>query len=257
MHKIAFYIAGYPVAWFGIFIAIAFVLGLWTAARRGMRDGLHPDQIMDLGPWLIIGTIVGARAWYVITYWQDSFAGRPLTEIFMVQHGGLVFYGGLVGASLATLIYLYRKKLPIWKFGDALAPSIALGYVFGRMGCLMNGCCYGRACDLPWAIHFPPGHETYPAGVHPTEIYDALLSAALYGGLAWLYRHKKFDGQVFATYLIFYAVIRSIVELFRGDYLPDHIHGGLLTPAQLFGMGVILAGVLLLWKLPRPQKQPA
>src|SRR5260221_7774105 len=110
MHKITCVIAVYPVAFIGILIAIAFVLGLWTAARRGMRDGLHPDQIMDLGPWLIIGTIVGARAWYVITYWQDSFAGRPLTEIFMVQHGGLVFYGGLVGATLATLITFIAKS---------------------------------------------------------------------------------------------------------------------------------------------------
>src|SRR5260221_12382865 len=187
MHKITCVIAVYPVAFIGIYIAIAFVLGLWTAARRGMRDGLHPDQIMDLGPWLIIGTIVGARAWYVITYWQDSFAGRPWTEIFMVQHGGLVFYGGLVGASLATLIYLHRKKLPIWKFGDALAPSIALGYVFGRMGCLMNGCCYGRGCDLPWAIQFPEGSDAHALGpVHPTQIYDALLSAGLYSGLARL-----------------------------------------------------------------------
>ena len=257
MHKIAFYIGSYPVAWFGIFIAIAFVLGLWTASRRGLRDGLSPESVMDVGPWLIIGTIVGARLWYVVTYWNDSFAGKPWTEIFMVQHGGIVFYGGLVGATAATLIYLRRKKLPIWKFGDALAPSIALGYVFGRMGCLMNGCCYGRACELPWAIHFPPDHETHGIGVHPTQIYDALLSAALYGGLAWLYRHKRFDGQVFATYLICYAVTRSVVELFRGDYPETHIHGGFFTPAQLVSVAILAAGVILLVKLPPRQKLPA
>jgi phosphatidylglycerol:prolipoprotein diacylglycerol transferase len=245
------------VAWFGIFIAIAFVLGLWTAARRGVRDGFSPEQIMDVGPWLIIGTIVGARLWYVVTYWQESFASQPWTEIFMVQHGGLVFYGGLVGATAATLIYVHRKRLPVWKLGDALAPSIALGYVFGRMGCLMNGCCYGRSCDLPWAIHFPLDHETHGVGVHPTQFYDAILSAALYAGLAWLYRHKRFDGQVFATYLICYAVTRSVVELFRGDYPPGHIHGGLFTPAQLVSVAIVTAGIFLLWKLPRPVKQPA
>ena len=260
MHKIAFYIGSYPVAWFGIFIAIAFVLGLWTASRRGLRDGLSPESIMDVGPWLILGTIVGARLWYVVTYWNEAFAGKPWTEIFMVQHGGIVFYGGLAGASAATLIYLRRKKLPIWKFGDALAPSIALGYVFGRMGCLMNGCCYGRACELPWAIHFPADHETHGIGVHPTQIYDALLSAALYGGLAWLYRHKRFDGQVFATYLICYAVTRSVVELFRGDYPESHIHAGFFTPAQLVSVAILAAGVILLVKLPRNisgQKLPA
>ena len=175
----------------------------------------------------------------------------------MVQHGGLVFYGGLVGATAATLIYLYRKKLPMWKFGDAVAPSIALGYVFGRLGCLMNGCCYGRQCELPWAIHFPSDHATHGAAVHPTQIYDAVLNAILYAGLAWLYRHKKFDGQVFAAYLVCYAVIRTIVESFRGDYPPSHIHGGLFTPAQLVGVAILAAGLILLWKLPRIQKQAA
>jgi phosphatidylglycerol---prolipoprotein diacylglyceryl transferase len=256
VHKIAFHIGNYPVAWFGIFVAIAFVLGLWTAARRGARDGLTADQMMDAGPWLILGTIVGARLWYVVTYWQEGFAREPWTEIFMVQRGGLVFYGGLVGASAATLIYLIRKKIPIWKFGDAVAPSIALGYVFGRMGCLMNGCCYGRTCDLPWAIHFPQDHPTHGASVHPTQIYDAILSGLLYLGLAWLHRRKRFDGQIFAAYLICYAVIRSIVESFRGDYSESHIHG-IFTPAQLFGVVILAVGLILFWKLPRPQKQAA
>jgi phosphatidylglycerol:prolipoprotein diacylglycerol transferase len=97
----------------------------------------------------------------------------------MIQHGGLVYYGGLIGAMLAGIGYLYWKKLPVWKIADILAPSIALGSVFGRIGCLLNGCCYGRACDLPWAIHFPADHETHGAGVHPTEIYDALLNLIL------------------------------------------------------------------------------
>jgi len=257
VHKTAFYIGNYPVAWYGVLVAIAFVIGLWTASRRALRDGLSPEAIMDAGPWIIIGTIIGARLWYVVTYWNESFAGQPWKEIFMVQHGGLVFYGGLIGASAATLIYLYRKKLPVWKFGDAVAPSIALGYVFGRMGCLMNGCCYGRACDLPWAIHFPQGHETYPAGVHPTQIYDAGLNLFLYAGLAWLYRHKRFDGQVFAAYLVGYAVTRSVVELFRGDYSGAHIHASFFTPAQLVSVVILATGFVLLWKLPRRERQPA
>jgi phosphatidylglycerol:prolipoprotein diacylglycerol transferase len=257
VHKTAFYIASYPVAWYGVMVAVAFVVGLWTASRRALRYNLSPDAIMDAGPWLIIGTIIGARLWYVVTYWNESFAGQPWKEIFMVQHGGLVFYGGLVGASAATLIYLFRNKLPIWKFADAVAPSIALGYVFGRIGCLMNGCCYGRACDLPWAIHFPKDHETHGEGVHPTQIYDSLLNLVLYLGLAWLYRRKKFDGQVFALYLVGYAVTRSIVEVFRGDYNGAHIHGGFFTPAQLVSAAILATGLVLLWKLPRQETQPA
>ncbi|MDB6111572.1 MAG: prolipoprotein diacylglyceryl transferase, partial [Pedosphaera sp.] len=171
---------------------------------------------------------------------------------FMVQHGGLVFYGGLIGATLAGIIYIRLKKLPLWKVADIMAPSIALGYVFGRIGCLMNGCCYGRACSMPWAITFPQGHETTGVPVHPTQIYDSLLNLGFYLFLAWLYRRKKFDGQVFAAYLIGYALLRSFVEYFRGDY-PVHYLGGWATPAQLVSIGIIAGGLLLLLLLPRPQ----
>jgi phosphatidylglycerol:prolipoprotein diacylglycerol transferase len=223
--------------------------GLWTASRRAMRSGINPDTIIDLGPWLLVGAIIGARTLYVVSYWNESFAGRPLTEIFMVQHGGLVYYGGLIGASLACVLFVSLKKLPLWRLADILAPSVALGSFFGRWGCLLNGCCYGRPTTLPWGIQFPKGHETYPNYVHPTEIYDSLLNLGLYLFLAWLFRRKSFDGQVFAVYLICYAVLRSFVELFRGDYTLVHYWGG-LTPGQVVSIGIVLAGVLLLWKLP-------
>jgi phosphatidylglycerol:prolipoprotein diacylglycerol transferase len=97
---------------------------------------------------------------------------------------------------------------------------------------------------LPWAIHFPEGHETYPHAVHPTQIYDSLLNLALYLTLAWLYRRKKFDGQVFSVYLMCYAITRSIVESFRGDYDAAHRHGG-LTPAHLVSIGIFATGAVL------------
>ena len=235
---------------------IGFVTGLWTAGRRGARDGISPQLIQDLGLWIIIGTIVGARALHVISYWKEEFADKPFTEVFMVWHGGLVFYGGLIGASLATVLYARSKRLPLWKLADALAPSISLGYFFGRLGCLMNGCCYGRPTDVPWAIHFPEGVTPYSTGVHPTQLYESCLGLALYGALAWLYRRKKFDGQVFAAYLMSYAVLRSFVESFRGDYTVHYL-GGWATPAQLVSLGILAAGVLLYWQLPRKQVQPA
>src|SRR5688572_3148107 len=147
----------------------------------------------------------------------------------MVQKGGLVFYGGFIGASLALIIYCRLRGLPLWRFADALAPSIPLGYVFGRLGCFMNGCCFGKQCTAPWAVTYPRGHETFKfdaaaaTPVHPTQIYDSLLGLGLYLFLAWVYRRKKFDGQVFAAYLICYAFARSVVERFRGDYTPGHI----------------------------------
>lgn len=261
MHKIAFEIGSLSIHWYGVLVAAGFLAGIWTASRRGLRQGIAPERVIDASIWLIGGAIVGARALYVVSYWDKlfevpSYPAMPWLEIFMVQKGGLVFYGGLIGATGAGLLYVWKNKLPVWKFADTLAPSIALGYVPGRLGCLMNGCCYGKDTDLPWGIHFPPGHDTFGHGVHPTQIYDSLLSLALYLGLAWLYRRKKFDGQVFAAYLLCYAVTRSIVESFRGDY-PERYFGGVATPAHLVSIVIFTAGALLYWKLSGKPPSPA
>lgn len=254
MHPIAFQFGSFTIHWYGVMVALAFLAGLWTASRRGLRENFSPEKILDLGPWLIVGGLVGARIFYVVEYWREEFADKPFTEVFMIQHGGLVFYGGFIGAALAGIFYARLKKFQLWKLADVLAPSIALGSVFGRIGCLLNGCCYGRVSMLPWAIHFPIGHETYPEGVHPTEIYDSLLNLFLYLALAWFYRRKKFDGQIFALYLICYAVTRSFVEYFRGDYSAAHIHDG-LTPAHLMSLGIFAAGVVLWLTLSRQALQ--
>jgi phosphatidylglycerol:prolipoprotein diacylglycerol transferase len=251
VHKVAFEIGSFPVHWFGLLVAVGFIVGIWTAGRRAARDGIAAEKVADAGVWLIVGGILGARGLYVISYWKEQFAGAPWTEIFMVQHGGLVFYGGFIGGTLAALLYLWKAKLPLWKFADALAPSIALGSSIGRFGCLMNGCCYGRATAVPWAIHFPADHETKGMGVHPTQIYDSLLNLALCAALARLHRRKQFDGQVFAIYLMCYAVLRSFVEIFRGDY-PVRYLGGIATPAHLVSVGILLGGLFLYFLLPRP-----
>ncbi len=242
-------------------MALAFLAGLWTATRRARRAGIPGERIADVTLWLMVGAILGARVVYVTTYWKQEFADQPFVEVFMIQHGGLVYYGGLIGAVLAGVIAIQRLKLPLWKTADIFAPSIALGSVFGRLGCLLNGCCYGRACDLPWAITFTnPQSGQYsntPLGVplHPTQIYDALLNLLLYFFLAWMFRRKQFDGQIFATYLILYAVFRSVVEYFRGDYPGDHIHAG-LTSAQLGRVPIFFTGLALatiLARRPKPQ----
>jgi len=256
MHPIAFQWGSLSIHWYGVMVALGFLAGLWTAGRRGLRAGVAAEKIADLGPWLIVGAIAGARTLYVISYWRESFMGKPLWEIFAVWQGGLVYYGGLIGASLACIFYARWKDLPLWKLADILAPSIALGYVFGRIGCLLNGCCYGRACDLPWAIRFPPGNPLNPPThpVHPTEVYESLLNLGLYGALAWVFRRRKFDGQVFGVYLVGYALLRSFVEMFRGDY-PERQHylGGWATPAHLLSILILAAGLVLLRVLPRSE----
>jgi phosphatidylglycerol---prolipoprotein diacylglyceryl transferase len=262
VHPIAFHLGPLTIRWYGIMIATAFLVGLWTATRRARRENIPADRIADIVLWLMVGAILGARFVYVTTYWKDEFAGQPWWDMFMIQQGGLVFYGGFIGATLAGFIYIHWKKLPLWKTADVLAPSVALGSFFGRAGCFLNGCCYGKVSHLPWAIQFPNGsyawYQQFHEGlvgatdkslpVQPTEIYHGLLNLLLYFGLAWLFRHKKFDGQVFATYLIGYAIFRAFVECFRGDYPPDHIHhvlGLSLTPGQLVSIPLFIVGLAL------------
>jgi phosphatidylglycerol:prolipoprotein diacylglycerol transferase len=257
VHKIAFQFGGLTIYWYGILVALGFLAGFWTASRRAPREGISPEKISDLGMWLLVGAIVGARLLHVISYWRQEFAAKPWTEIFMVQHGGLVFYGGFMGSSLATIIYSRVKKLPLWKLADVLAPSIPLGHAFGRFGCLMTGCCYGIPSTVPWAIRFPEDHETKGVPVHPTQIYEALLNFALYGFLAWLFRRKRFDGQIFAVYLLGYAILRSIVESFRGDYRPAE-YTGALSPGQVISIFIFIAGIGLWFVMRRvPSAAPA
>jgi phosphatidylglycerol:prolipoprotein diacylglycerol transferase len=239
-----------------VFLAIGFLVGLWTASRRGVRAGIAPEKVLDSGVWLIVGTVIGARLLYVITYWEQSFAGQPFIEVFKVHQGGLVYYGGLIGASVAFLLYSTVKKLNLWKMADVLAPSISLGYAIGRNGCLMNGCCYGSPTDVPWCIHFPADHETAGLGVHPTQVYESILAFGLYILLAWLFRRKTFDGQVFAAYLIGYAVTRGFVEFFRGDY-EIHYLGHWATQAHLISFGILAAGLILYGVLARMKRAAA
>ncbi|HXD01447.1 MAG TPA: prolipoprotein diacylglyceryl transferase [Verrucomicrobiae bacterium] len=266
MHDIAFKLGPLTVHWYGILVAMGFLAGLWTASRRAQLVGIPPERVFDLGPWLILGGIAGGRILYVISYWNEEFAAHPFPAVFRIWEGGLIFYGGLIGATLGAMFYLHWKKLPMWKMADVLAPSVALGSAFGRIGCLMHGCCFGRVCStgLPWGIQFPNGSPAWDKQhgdglvgaldpslpVHPTEIYDSLLNFCFYLFLAWLFRRKKFDGQVFAVYLIGYAILRSFVEYFRGDY-PVHYLGGIATPAQVVSIGIIVGGLLLLFLLPR------
>lgn len=237
-------------------VGLGFMLGLWAASRNCRSSGLEPQLPYDLAPWLILGGLLGARALYVFSYWDRDFRGQSWTEIFAIWQGGLVFYGGLIGGSIAGIYRIWQLRLPLWRVADALAPGIALGHIFGRMGCLMNGCCYGRPCELAWAIRYPKGHVTFPANldhaipVHPAPIYEALLNLAFFGILTWLHRRRRFDGQVFGVYLIGYAFIRTFCEYYRGDYsvVSDPLHG-VLTPGQWTSLLTGGAGIALLaWR---------
>jgi len=251
---IAFHVGNFAIYWYGILAASGFGVGLWTASRRASKlSSLPRDAIADLGPWLIVGGLVGARLWFVVSYWREDFAGRPLWEIFNVRGGGLVFYGGLVGAVLAGGFFARRRHLPLWDLGDVLAPGIALGHAFGRLGCFMNGCCFGGPTTLPWGVARPDAPAGQIVLVHPTQLYEALMLLGLSAALAWHYRRRQFSGHTFAVYLIAYAVVRFVVEFLRGDYGDFRFAG--LKPGQTFSVVILAAGVALY--LTRRPKTPS
>lgn len=256
MKPILFHFGDLSLHSFGVMVALGFLAGLWVAARNARQAGLSGDVVYDLAPWLVIGGLVGARALYVISYWDRDFAGRPISEVFAVWKGGLVFYGGLIVATLAGIWRLHQLKLPIWTLADCLAPGIVLGHVFGRFGCLLNGCCYGRPYDGFGAIRFPKDHVTGGAPIHPAQLYEAGLNLLFFGLLMTAFSRRKFPGQVFCLYLMGYAVLRSTVEVFRGDYAQE-TPGAIsrLTPGQFTSILILGAGVVL-FQILRSRSQP-
>src|SRR4249919_2448653 len=177
MHPILFSIGNWPVYSYGVLLALAYLSGLQLAVIRARRAGLDAARIMDLGIYLIIAALVGAKLMLVVV--DFSYYRANPKEILSLARAGGVFYGGLIAALVVGLLLVKRYKLPVWKTADLIAPGIALGHVIGRLGCLMAGCCYGRHTDLPWGITFTSPVAADNAGtplgtpLHPTQLYDA------------------------------------------------------------------------------------
>ncbi len=246
MHPILFRLGPLDIHTYGVLVAVGFLVGIAVAARRAKNEGLKPEQITDLGVWLIVAGMLGGKVFHIVFFWDEFITGWR-TEGIKSLREGFVFYGGLIGASLATILYTRLKQLPLWKIADACAPSVALGHAFGRLGCFFNGCCFGKAGTLPWGVRFPEPHFTYGYPVHPTQLYEAVGNIAIFLGLTAFYRHKRFDGRVWWMYVLSYGVLRFIVEFFRGDYSTYNF--GNFTIAHLIAaVMVLLAACAIFWQ---------
>lgn len=222
MHPILFEIAGFPVYTYGVLLAAAYLLGLQFALMRARARGLDGNRVMDLGIWIIISALLGAKLLLLIVDF-DTFSRNP-SELFTLVRSGGVFYGGLIAAVVVALWYLRRHRMPMWTVTDVFAPGIALGHVIGRMGCLFAGCCFGRPTDVPWAITFTNQYAAENVGtplhtpLHPTQLYEAgaelLILVVL---LATEKRGRPYPGRTFWLYMLLYGISRFIVEIYRGD----------------------------------------
>lgn len=237
---------------YGLLVASGFFSGVLLAARWAKQDGLDQQRILDLCFYIALAALVGGRALYIIVEYR-YFLSNPI-EVLKFWKGGLVFYGGLIGAVSVSWYYMVKHKLPIWQVADVLAPCLALGQAVGRWGCFFAGCCYGVQTDVPWAITFIDPKSLAPLNValHPTQIYLSLNALIIFGVLVWLRKRKSFNGQVFWVYGILYSIGRFIIEFYRGDdrgyAVPD-----ILSTSQFIGIFVLIFSIFMLARL-RSQK---
>jgi phosphatidylglycerol:prolipoprotein diacylglycerol transferase len=207
---------------YGVLLAAAYLFGLQLARVRAKARGLDANRILDLGIYIIISALIGAKLLLLITDFR-TFSANPRELLTLARSGG-VFYGGLILAVVVALIYIRKIGLPLWTTCDVFAPGIALGHVIGRFGCLFAGCCYGKEAHVPWAITFTDpfaaSNVGTPLGVplHPTQLYEA--GAELLILIVLLLTERKgrpFPGRTFWLYMLLYAISRFIIEFFRGD----------------------------------------
>lgn len=209
MHPILLNTGFFTVYSYGVMLAVAFLAGILVAMYFAEREGIDPEVVLDIALWTIISAIAGARVLYVILFLHE-FSGN-LLEIFMIQHGGLVFYGGLIASLIAIHFRARAVNLSLWKAFDIASPAALLGYSIARVGCFLNGCCYGVPASVPWAVVFPDlsGHR------HPTQLYASLTVFMIFIIIVLLWRKKRFEGQIFLESVMMYSVYRFAIEFLR------------------------------------------
>ncbi len=254
MHPILIEFGFVKIFTYGVLVASGFFAGIVLAARQGTEEGLDPQKILDLCFYILIAAILGGRILYIIVEYK-YFAANPL-EMLKFWKGGLVFYGGLIGAVGVGGYLIGKYQLPFWKTGDILAPSLAIGQAIGRWGCYFAGCCYGAPTDVPWAITFTNEKSLAPLNIplHPTQIYLSLNALAIFGVLMWLRKRKQFDGQVFLAYGILYSIGRFVIEFYRNDDRGFAVQN-VLSTSQFIGI-FIFALALVFWVKRKSQVEP-
>lgn len=238
-----------PIRMYGLMIGIGFLVAIWLAARRAKKEGIDPERIMDMGVYLLLAAIVGSRLFYVLVNLPEF--QRNWLEVFAIWKGGLVFYGGLIGAVATGIWYIRKHRLPLWRTADIVAPYIALGHMFGRFGCFFAGCCYGAPCHTSIGIMFSDTHSLAPLGVmlYPTQLFEAGGEFVNFLVLLAVYRFRTFDGQVFWLYPVLYSILRFIVEFFRGDTARGVYFGGSISTSQIVSLGMVCLALFMLWRL--------
>ncbi|MBX7147621.1 prolipoprotein diacylglyceryl transferase [bacterium] len=256
MHPVLFYIpdflpfiGGRPIHTYGALVATAFLVGLWWSKTEAKRVGLSPERVLDLFFYIVLSAIIGSRLLYVVAsvpqWWKDPMVFVRFWE------GGLVFYGGLIGAVATSVYYTRKHDLPFFKVADVFAPGIAIGHAIGRLGCFAAGCCFGKPAspDAWYAVIFPLTDfaiAPHDHPVYPTQLFESFGELCIFLFLMWFRRKKTFDGEVFLMYLIIYPILRSVLEIYRGDTIRGFVVEGVLSTSQFISI-IWFVMALILW----------
>ena len=265
MYPTLFTIGPFTVHSFGLCVALGFLAALFAMtrlARRGLVPGLPEEGVSPLVICAMVGGAAGARFAYVCEHWSAEFAGRPFFEVFRFDKGGLMFYGGLFGAIAVIVFFSRAKKVSLLRVLDLCAAVLPLGHAFGRVGCFLNGCCYGRICEnalgsalsVTYPAHSPAWWEQVGAGligrgateslpVLPSQLIEAAANLALFAALFTLARRKPCAGILSGIYLIGYAAIRFTTETLRSD---PRMMVGPLTISQFLSLCLLAAGTAII-----------
>ena len=248
MHPLLIKIGPIPIHTYGFLIGLGFLVAINVFKRLAIRSRLDVDKILDLSFWGLLVGFLGARTLYIITRWS-SYLDNPI-EMLKVWEGGLVFLGGPLAVVPFVIWYVRRHRLPVWTTLDVLTPGLIIAHVFGRFGCLMAGCCYGKPTGSSFGIRLYSNLvETSLQGIplHPTQLYEASALFLLFLTLLYVFKKKIFEGQVAITYLLAYPIIRSIIEVFRGDLIRGFVVDDFLSTSQFLSILIFFAGLITLF----------
>jgi phosphatidylglycerol:prolipoprotein diacylglycerol transferase len=246
---------------YGVLVTAGFAAGVWLAARQARRQGLDAGAVLDVCFWALVVGLAGSRLLFVAqhagTFVRLCHAG-DCTAALRLWDGGLVFYGGALAAGALVAIMARRRDWAFGQIGDLLAPSLALGHVLGRLGCFAAGCCYGKPCA--WGVAFPPGSVAYTQlmaegaissaaaltpPLHPTQLYEAAGELLIFVGLLLWRRRQRFTGELVLLYALAYALLRGLVELFRGDSARGFVGGVSIAQVASALIGALALALLV------------
>lgn len=245
---------------YGVMLMLAFAAGIAIAVARARLYNIQPNDIVDLSLFVLLGSIVGSRAMYIILNWKREFAQDP-TSVFNIWEGGLSFHGGLIGGVLAGVFFCRRRQIRPTLAIDLVAPSVAFGYAIARVGCFLNGCCGGGPTRLPWGVDFIQDPVIGP--VHPTQLYSSISHILIGALLLWVAKRVRVPGHLGLWFLVLSSAARIGDEITRRGYSAQVFSWfPALTQAQVASVAIILASsALLLWTrsrvgypLPLPQQ---